>query len=42
MGSGPCNCGGVRKEIGVLFQDVDAQLFNPTLEDETALQSATA
>jgi cobalt/nickel transport system ATP-binding protein len=25
-----------RKEIGVLFQQVDAQLFNPTVEDEVA------
>lgn len=25
-----------RKEIGVLFQNVDAQLFNPTVEDEIA------
>jgi len=25
-----------RKEVGVLFQNVDAQLFNPTVEDEIA------
>lgn len=25
-----------RKEVGILFQNVDAQLFNPTVEDEIA------
>lgn len=25
-----------RKEVGILFQNVDAQLFNPTVEDEVA------
>jgi cobalt/nickel transport system ATP-binding protein len=36
MGSDPCNGGGVRREVDVLFRNVGAQLFDPTVEDENA------